>query len=136
VIYLTQQGALTWLNVLTDSATFIIHLYVNDIDLSDTTVQGDFVEASFGGYAPQPVARWFNPAWNVDRGVIFGDTLAWTFSGIGPGQTVFGAYATLGDPGPLAWAEACPFGPIVVATAGQILAFTPRLTVRTDPNQT
>jgi len=118
------------LDSLTDSLSAWVHLYVNPVQLSLDTVLADFLEASFPLYAPQQVKRWFAATWIGDRAQAFGDTVAWT-RGIpfGP-QTVYGVYLTAGQLGPLLYAEPSPFGPIPVDHAGQVLDYTPRLTMK------
>jgi hypothetical protein len=135
-ITLTETGSVGVLNDLIAEADYWVHLFLAPETLPETTTLSDFVEATFPGYRPLPISLWFGSRWVVDRAEAIADTVAWVVTaGLTP-QDVFGAYITLGSSGPLRYAELRPYGPLNVRTLGQVVEYTPRLTLRTDPMQT
>lgn len=110
-----KQKVFTGWNESTTWGPDRIRLFVNDITPTHDTVTGDFVEASFGGYASGDISGSGTISENgSDEATLTFPTFTNTATGSGLPQSVYGYYVTdVG--GALLWAERDPTGPIVIA---------------------
>lgn len=96
------------------------HLFQNDFDPLSDSVVGDFVEATFAGYAPlAPFTT--GSFFNQDGANVLATTpFVWTVAG-GPTtpQLIYGYYFHVG--GTFVFAEKFPGGPRAMFSAGQTL---------------
>lgn len=76
-------------------STLVLHLFINDIEPTQDTLVGDFVEANFTGYTAVLVADW-SPAKTAQNGSAVTQTClyAWTVSETSDDQSVYGYYLT------------------------------------------
>jgi hypothetical protein len=92
------------------------HLYTNDMTPLVTSVEADFTEADFGGYAEQPIT-WGTAYINQTADVIVpSNTLEWISTGA-PGNMVFGIYV-LGAGGEFLGAARLDNPPVSIPAAG------------------
>jgi hypothetical protein len=84
----------------------VVHLFVNDYIPDETSVIGDFTEATFPGYSPAP-ATWPTPAFlNMDGQAEIDAINASTFSSTGTSiQTAYGYFVDDGSLTTCLWAE-------------------------------
>lgn len=104
------------------------HLYVTSLTIGPDTVIRDFTEASWVGYAPLVVPRWYVLGPPLPYGQATADPLVWTLPATAGAVQVYGYYVTEMQPGPLLWAEASPgTGPILVES-GDCITIYPTIT--------
>jgi len=87
-------GELRIMFVLKDgSGTYEMRLYTAvSGSISQSTVVGDFTEATFGGYAAAPIA-WGTPTSSGNKGVMVGNAACvFTCNGSGAPNTILGYY--------------------------------------------
>jgi hypothetical protein len=125
-----------WLTLLEDligarlsSDTLCLYTGAHTPGLGDGTFSYLPHEANFGGYARVPLTTWTSPALNADS--IAATTAATaTFAATGSGLpiTITGVFGldSLGD---IAFAQILPSGPITLTRAGQVVQYTPTLTL-------
>lgn len=112
--------------------TYVLHLYVNNYTPDDSSVAGNFTEASFPGYASITLNTWGTPFTNgSNKGEIDETDRVFTRTAGAGSQDVYGYYITTG-PGVLGWAERNPSGPVTIATTGDIYAVLPRFTLNSE----
>lgn len=106
---------------------YIVHLFQNSANPSETSVLSDFTESTFPGYSAQagvgfPASSLVGSvAESVDSQIVFTASTG-TFS-----ENVYGYYVTNNTGGYL-YGELNPAGAVTMNTPGQIYAVTPRLT--------
>lgn len=112
----------------TDRLFACYHLYVAEMVIGPDTVIADFTEASWPGYAPLVVPKWYVLGPPLPYGMATADPLVWTLPDLAAGVSVYGYWVTALQPGPLLWAEAAPGdGPILVES-GQCVTIYPTIT--------
>lgn len=111
---------------------FILHLYTNNHTPADADTDLTYVEASYDGYAPQPLTLG-----SVDPFPVAGRAvLTWeenTFVGDNPGGPfeVYGYYVT-DELDHLLWAERFLTSPQIVSTETPIINVSVMLTLRSE----
>lgn len=104
-----------------------VHLFTNDVDPGIGTVKADLTEATFGGYAGQPIASW-TPLFPKPDGSV--ETIAGQLTFVGNGtdnETVYGVYVLSVDTGTPLLAYARLLAPKAMGDADQVLVLTIRL---------
>jgi hypothetical protein len=109
------------------SGGYIINLFNNNVTPSQSSVTGDFVDATFSSYASYTLSRsgWASPTTSVfgagvTKAVCSYSQQSWT-CGV-TGDTIYGYYITSGDGATLLWAEKF--------ASSRVLADTDQLIVR------
>lgn len=104
------------------------HLYVAPLQIGPDTIVKNFTQASWQGYAPLTVPRWYVLGPPLPYGQATADPLVWTVPATADQVQVYGYYVTSLQPGPLLWCEAAPgAGPILVE-AGECVTIYPTIT--------
>jgi len=103
-----------------------VHLYANDFTPDDQSVIGDFVEATYTGYAPSTVVVWSAAGYAPNgRPTLPGGTK--TFVSGSPlliANTVYGYYVTDTAGTKLLWSERF-VTPVIISAPAQIIAVLP-----------
>lgn len=109
--------------------TYQLALFVNNYTPSPTTVIGDLVEASFGGYSRIPLTGWV-PAAGIagDKAETHEVTRTFTCTGAPLTETVYGYYLVT-PTGGLAGAQRNPAGGTPINAAGLAYPVLCRLTL-------
>ena len=136
MIVVPIAGASELMLLLTDALTAVYHLYVEPVTLGPDTVLSSFTEASWAGYAPLKVAKWYPPAVDALPAVDSADPLVWTLAAAITPVTVYGYWVTHGLSGALCWAESAPAGGYVMADAGDCITLIPVITLAALPSAT
>lgn len=121
----THLVALMLKTALSVDEPFSLHLFQNVITLTDSTVVGDLVEASFTNYSSKTLNRasWSNPTIVSNVAKISYPQQSWT-CGV-TGETVRGAYILDGS-GNLVWVDL--FATPEVLAEEDVLNYTPIFT--------
>lgn len=133
-IQIPSASAKSFLDLILSKIPVYIHLFANDVVITEDTVKGDFIEPTWPGYGPMPATGWAPPVWIDDRAFSAADPLRWIY-----GQSVaysycYGYFATNGPTGAMLWAEERPEGPIRLGIPSDTVEVWPRLTLRQDPD--
>lgn len=124
-----QQGDLSFLNTvrLDGDCLKTLHLFKNDYVPLVSSVNGNFTEANFSGYASVALNDW-NAAFlnDDDKGQIDADAASFTHNGGGTANTVYGAYVK-NDAGDVVYAERFD-APRVLSANGDSITYTARVT--------
>lgn len=126
----TQPALVTLLDDLqSERDTWVMGLYTNNYTPLETSVIGDFTEATFGGYSRVAVDAWGAAFWS-SGGWAESDAALATFTATGAGLpvTVYG-YFLLDAGGNVVGAERNPAGGVTLSTAGQVFPVWPRFTL-------
>lgn len=110
----------------TSPTNLVLHLYTNDIDLSDDDfVTGDFTEATATGYASVTLtgAGWTAATTSGVSAALYDNGITFSFS---VGQDVQGYYVT-DTSNNILWAEEFPGAPFSLPTAGGDIAIRPQI---------
>lgn len=118
-------------DALSTNENTIMRLYSNDYTPSQTTVTGDFVECTFGGYAARTLTR---SLWNAAVTVSnkaeasYGTTsVAWTASN---SQVCYGYYMVGSNSSVTLWAER--FSTARALAADDVLSVVPKFTLNSE----
>ena len=136
MLTVTDSGEMHALSAFLNKTTpnnMRLGLYVNDVDIGDTTTTVDLTEASFTGYASVIMV---GPSWVITGGapsVAAYPVVIFEVSGVTAPQTVYGYYVTNSGSGELIWGEKFPT-PELVDAAGQRISVAPRLTAKDESN--
>jgi hypothetical protein len=107
-----------------------IRLFSNNVTPSPTTVAGDLVEVSGGGYAAQELTA---GTWGITgtdpTTATYGATITFTFTGAPSTNSgyVYGYYATVragANAGVMAWGDRFTNAPIIIANNGDEIRIT------------
>jgi hypothetical protein len=126
-----QSAALLDLTVLnTDRATgWHIHLFSNNVTVSDTTTLAMLTEASYTGYAAQTLSTWTTPA-TVGGAASTTAALVTFPAPSGSSATIYGYYVTDGS-GNLRWCQNDPNAPFTL-NVGVTYPLTPAFTYQSQ----
>lgn len=103
-------------------------LFTNDYTPVASTVLADFAEATFPGYARQPLATWGAAVIVSDHSRQVAADCLFTLSTSGGPYSNYG-YFILDSAGDLLWAERDPNAPAVLSVAGDTYRVIPQLTM-------
>lgn len=121
-----RSAILVWAPLISASvpwATARLHLFTNDLVPTDTSVEADFTEATFTGYADELIA-WQTAYIDADGQIIIpGDLHDFICSG-GAGQILYG-YFVIGAAGQFLGAARFADAPRTVAGAGSGISVAP-----------
>lgn len=131
MIVIPSVGGVALLNLLTDAYTAWYHLYTNPLTPNAASVLTDFVEASFGGYAPLRSVGWTDALVVGDVPTAYADALVFACTVSGSPQSIYGYYVTQGKTGGLLWAQSRDAGPVVITNVGDSLDVLPTLSLQT-----
>lgn len=107
-----------------------VRLYSNNATPSPTSVAGDFVEVSGGGYSLQQLTA---STWNITgtdpTTASYGATISFTFTGAPSTNSgyVYGYYVTVrsgADAGVMVWGDRFTNAPIIIANNGDEIRIT------------
>jgi len=130
VPYIGCEEALA--NLIAEWGTLTIHLFSNNVTVSDTTVIANLTECTFGGYAAQTIGPWTAPASDGGNGAYTQAPLVtWTPTGSGLPQNVYGYYVTDAG-GNLRWAQNDPNAPVVLSNTSQTYGVVPYFDVKSQ----
>lgn len=127
-----NDGAQKWCDIVslyfTTTPSYLLKLYVNSFTLdSGSTVIGDFVEASFGGYTARALSGWGTPTLAYPYYYSKPSPQLWVADGTGSlPQTVYGMYVIDNSDGKLLWGETFPVAQLIAAANDYVL-YRPRL---------
>ena len=132
MIHLADEAEEQMMAAVLAHDSMVGHLYTDAhvADASDTPAS--FTEMAGHGYTPLALPA---AAWVVTPG---GPTLAqapeqvWAFPTAAAPVSVYGVFFTWATSGKLAFSEPLAGGPFVVANAGDLVGYTPRLTLRPE----
>jgi hypothetical protein len=109
----------------------VMHLFQNNVTVSDTTVIGDLEEATFDGYNSQGISGWSDALAVLPRAMTGANALTWAkIIGANP-NSIYGYYVTDLD-GNLLWCENDPSAPVAMTTPGNTYTVVPRFTIRSE----
>jgi len=132
VIVIPDASAISLLGDLLGNVTTVYHLYVNPVELGQSTTLAAFTEPNWPAYKPVTVTTWA-PALTVSgRAVAQADPVVWVRGVGGTALQVFGYYVTDTLNGPMLWAEARPQGPLPMQAPTDQVLLLPQLTLRAD----
>jgi hypothetical protein len=117
--------------MLAGIGTATMHLFKNPVTITAATVVGDFVEATFPGYSPQPISTWGAPT--VDgsgRAVSQGPHVQFNCTYTGPAQTIYG-YWIESALGRFVWCESFA-APVTVNYAEETVLVVPYSSLRSE----
>jgi len=135
VIYLANVSEARMLALIFGLAaqeSLVARLYSDNHADSPADTAASFLEMSGHGYTPVlvPPLDWtITPG---DPSVAEAPEVQWPFSAIGPPAPVYGVFFTWQTSGILAFQERLGGGPFMVSSAGDLLAYTPRVTLRPE----
>lgn len=119
-------------DALSVDESYTLHLYRSDTTPINTTVAGDFTDATFTGYSNQVLTRstWGPASTNVGNKAesIYGSELAWTCGSTG--DTVYGYWVEGTTSGVCLWAER--FDSPRTLSQNDVLKITPRFTLNSE----
>lgn len=121
---LTQLVA--WLN-----ANAVLRLFQNNKVPAATDVAADYTEATFTGYAAQPIITFAAPVLTAPREITSAAPMLFTAGVIGTGNSIYGYYVT-DLAGNLLWAERDTNAPILMTTTGDQYTIIPRFSLRSE----
>lgn len=110
----------------TSPTNLVLHLYTNDIDLSDDDfITGDFTEATATGYSSVTLtgAGWTAATTSGVSAALYDNGITFSFS---VGQDVQGYYVT-DTSNNILWAEEFPGAPFSLPVAGGDIAIRPQI---------
>lgn len=120
------------LDEVVNASSYTLHLFKNNVSISETTVIGDFTEADFSGYSSGAIAGWSAAVDNLDhRAISVAGTVTFTHGAGATNNNIYGYYVLTGS-GALAWAETFAGGPVPMAANGATLTIEPVLTCRSE----
>lgn len=104
------------------SDNWILHLYVNDVDIETDTVLADLDEAFYDGYAPVELIRsdWSDAATIGERAVSSWGSGPVSFVADSGDQDVYGWYVTDSAETVILWAERLASAPFNVSTTNPL----------------
>jgi len=109
-----------------------LRAYQNNYTPVDTSVIGDFTQATFSGYAEITLNTWTAAALNAsNKAETSMAAQTWTVAAGGVSNTVYGIYV-VDAAGNLLYAEANPAGPVTLNTIGQFYSYLPRFTLKSE----
>lgn len=114
-----------------DLAGAEVCLFVNNYTPVAGSVVGNFTEATFPGYAREPLAGWDAVAIVSDHARQNADDCEFTLSATGGPYSVYG-YFVLTAGGDLLWAERDPNAPGVLSTTGDVYRVIPQLSMASE----
>lgn len=122
-LVMSEDGLIFALQLLIDE-TLTLHLYANNYTPVETSVVGDFTEATFSGYSGGvALSNWTAPAIVGGVATSAADPVDQTHNGGATSNTVYGFFVK-NVAGDLVWAERDP-SPVVMNAAGQIYRVYP-----------
>jgi hypothetical protein len=132
-LVIVNQGEEDFLDLVL-AVTYDLKLFKTDVTagLTDEQVEaldeGDFTEATFGGYADATIT---GGSWTTTPAdPSFATYAAQTFTQTdGIAQTIYGYYVTRASDGALEWFEEFAGGPITVTNVGDAITVIPRMTL-------
>lgn len=110
-----------------NSVQLKMHLFQNNYTPLNTSVLGDFTEATFSGYTSQNIATWGVAAVAAHVGTITPAPLTFTRNSTGAGQTIYGYYVTDAGFTKLYWAERDPAAPVTLTNNGDSYTITAQM---------
>lgn len=119
-VVVPDVGEVGALSAILTAQTIVVHLYTNSVTLGESTVLGDFTEASGSGYAAITLVP---GSWTISGGspstASYGGTVRFGFTGAG--LILMGYYVTAN--GSLLYAETFT-SPLTVTSNGQGIVLT------------
>lgn len=130
----SKDGDKKLLQYVSDEANhYTVKLFQNDVTPNVDSVEADFTEADFDGYALQ--AAFFSPPFinGNDKGQVTAAMLLWIATGDSTPNDIYGVYVTQGDmaAGTIVYAERFP-APVSVVNIGDFVAYQPSITCVTE----
>jgi hypothetical protein len=132
-LIITNAGEAIFLaNMLKQQAgyNYDVRLFSNNVTPAATSVSGDFVEVSGGGYSAQQLtaATWGITGTNPTT-ASYGATISFTFTGAPTTNSgyVYGYYVTVrsgADAGVMVWGDRFTNAPIIIANNGDEIRIT------------
>jgi len=114
-------------NKTNDNVDLTLHLFSNNVTPAEGDTAATYTEVTGGGYASKTLT---GASWTVATGAPSEASYAeqtFTFSSVPGVATVYGYMVKRGST--LLWAELLPSAPFTIATAGDEVRVTPKLTL-------
>src|SRR5581483_9867173 len=127
-LVIPQIGCKALLNIMIGGWTgYKLHLFSNNVTVTDTTLIGSLTESTFGGYAAAVVSGWSAAANDASNGAFTQASLVtFTPTGAGLPANIYGYYFTDAAGSPtLLWAQNDPNAPVVLSNTSQSYTITP-----------
>lgn len=106
-------------------------LFENNYTPVAGSLVGNFTEATFPGYAREPLANWTAVVIAADHARQDADDCEFTLSATGGPYSVYGYYV-LSAGGDLLWAERDPNAPGVLSTVGDVYRVIPQFSMASE----
>ncbi len=129
MLYVSDLGIAYQLNALVakyGADALNLHLFQNNYTPSDSSVIGDFTEATFDGYAAETLSGWTSASVTAHVATSNATPIAFVKTGSVTSNNIYGYYVTNSANTVMYWAERDGAAPIVMNANGDTYTVTVR----------